>query len=59
MIRGLLLPAVMVLLGVAIIVRTLASGGGPVAVGLLFGLLFCAAGAGRIWFERKTGGHDG
>ena len=43
---------VMVLLGVAIVVRTLAAGGGPLALGILFGLLFIAAGAGRLYVER-------
>ena len=43
----------MVLLGVAMIVRTLAAGGGPVAVGIVMGVLFVAAGAGRLWAERR------
>jgi hypothetical protein len=47
------LSSVMVLLGIAIIVRTIAGGGGPLAVGLLLGLLFVAAGAGRLWAERR------
>jgi hypothetical protein len=50
---GLLLPAILVLLGVAMVARTLAAGGGALAVGLLLGLLFVAAGAGRIWLERR------
>jgi formate hydrogenlyase subunit 3/multisubunit Na+/H+ antiporter MnhD subunit len=48
-----LLSGVMVLLGLAIIVRTLAEGGGPTAIGLVFGVLFVAAGAGRLWAERR------
>ena len=52
--RGTVLPLAMVLLGVAIIVRTIAAGGGAGAVGVLLGVLFCAAGAGRLWFERKA-----
>jgi hypothetical protein len=47
------LSGLMVLIGLAIIVRTLAAGGGPLAVGLLMGLLFVAAGAGRLWVERR------
>jgi hypothetical protein len=43
----------MVVLGVAIVARTLAGGGGPLALGILLGLLFVAAGAGRIWAERR------
>ena len=48
-----LLSGVMVLLGVAMIVRTLSAGGGPLAVGIVFGLLFVAAGGGRLWAERR------
>jgi len=48
-----LLSVLMVLLGVAMIVRTLAGGGGPVALGLLLGLLFVGAGGGRLWAERQ------
>ena len=49
----LLLSGILVVLGVAIVVRTLAEGGGPLAVGMLLGLLFVAAGVGRIWLERR------
>ena len=45
--------ALMVVLGVAIVVRTIAAGGGPVALGIVVGVLFVAAGAGRAWVERK------
>jgi hypothetical protein len=48
-----LLSAAMVLIGLAMIVRTLAVGGGAVALGLLLGVLFVAAGAGRLWAERR------
>jgi hypothetical protein len=47
------LSALMVVIGVAILVRTLAGGGGPAAFGLLVGALFVAAGAGRIYAERR------
>jgi hypothetical protein len=43
------LSAAMVLIGVAIIVRTLASGGGALAIGLVLGVLFVVAGLGRLW----------
>jgi hypothetical protein len=49
----LVLSGLMVVLGVAIVVRTLAAGGGPAATGILFGILFVAAGAGRVWLERR------
>jgi hypothetical protein len=47
------LSATMLLLGAAMIVLTLASGGGLLARGMLLGLLFVAAGAGRLWVARQ------
>jgi uncharacterized membrane protein HdeD (DUF308 family) len=47
-----LLSALMIVIGVAMIVRTVAAGGGAIALGLLLGILFIAAGAGRIYVER-------
>jgi hypothetical protein len=49
----LLLSGLMVLLGVAMVVRTIAAGGGAAATGIVLGVLFVAAGAGRIWVERR------
>jgi hypothetical protein len=46
------MSAVMVVIGVTILVSTLARGGGPLAVGVLLGVLFVAAGAGRIYVQR-------
>jgi hypothetical protein len=43
------LSTVLVLIGVAMIVRTLAAGGGGLALGLLLGVLFIAAGLGRLY----------
>jgi hypothetical protein len=37
--------------GVAMLIVTLARGGGPLAVGVLFGLLFIALGSGRLWLS--------
>ena len=48
------LSAAMILIGVALVVRTLAEGGGGVALGLLLGVLFIAAGVGRLYAERRT-----
>ena len=48
-----LLSGAMVVLGVAILVRTIAAGGGALATGVLLGLLFVLAGAGRLWAERR------
>ena len=47
-----LTSGLMILLGVAIVVRTIAAGGGPIALGILVGILFVAAGAGRLYVER-------
>jgi len=49
----LVLSTVMVLIGVAMIVQAIAGGGGPLAVGVVLGLLFVAAGAGRLFAERR------
>ncbi len=46
------LSVLMVVLGIAMLVSTLARGGGPLATGVVFGLLFCAAGAGRLYLQR-------
>ena len=50
----LVLSAAMVVLGVAILVRTLAAGGGPLALGTVLGVLFVAAGAGRLYFTWRA-----
>lgn len=46
----LILSSAMIVIGLAIIVRTFAEGG--IAFGLLVGLLFMAAGCGRLYLER-------
>ena len=48
-----ILSALMVLIGIAILVRTIAEGGGATAFGILLGVLFMAAGAGRLYVERR------
>jgi len=47
------LSALMILIGLAIVVRTLAEGAG-IALGLVVGALFVAAGAGRLYLERRA-----
>lgn len=49
------LSAVMVAIGVALVVRTVAAGGGPLSLGVLLGVLFAAAGAGRLLLLRGRG----
>ena len=47
------LSALMVVIGVVLIVRTLSLGGGALALGIIFGLLFVAAGAARLYLDFK------
>jgi hypothetical protein len=47
-----LFSLVMLVLGVAMIVRTVTAGGGPIAYGVILGALFILAGAGRLWVAR-------
>ena len=47
------LSALMLVLGVAIVARTLAAGGGVASIGLVLGVLFTLAGAGRLYLARK------
>jgi hypothetical protein len=48
------LSVLMVVVGLALIVRTVAAGGGALATGLILGVLFVAAGAGRLYLRRLT-----
>jgi hypothetical protein len=50
------LSTLLVLIGVALIVRTLTAGGGAIAFGLLLGVLFIAAGLGRLYINGLMGG---
>jgi uncharacterized membrane protein HdeD (DUF308 family) len=43
----------MVVVGIALLVRTLAAGGGVVATGVILGLLFIAAGAARLYLQLR------
>ena len=44
-----LLSVAMVLLGIVMLAVTLSRGGGPISYGVLLGVLFVAAGIGRLW----------
>ena len=48
-----ILSGLMVLIGLAMIVSAVARGGGPLAYGVILGILFIAVGAGRLWTERR------
>lgn len=43
----------MLVIGVALLVRTLAAGGGPIATGVLLGVLFIVAGAARLYLQLR------
>ena len=54
----LLTSGLLVFLGIAIVVRTLAAGGGAGAIGVLVGILFVFAGAGRLWVLVRSDEED-
>jgi hypothetical protein len=43
----------MIVIGLALIVRTIVAGGGAVATGVILGVLFVAAGAGRMYLQLR------
>lgn len=45
----------MVAIGLAVLVVTLANGGGPASVGFLMGIAFLGVGAGRLWIGERMG----
>jgi hypothetical protein len=47
------MSVLIILIGIALIIRTLIAGGGALAVGLLLGVLFVAAGAGRLYLNLR------
>lgn len=49
------LSLAMVALGVALVARTLAAGGGGLAYGLVVGVLFVAAGVARLYLLTRQG----
>jgi hypothetical protein len=49
----LVLSGAMLVVGIAMVVVTLANGGGPFALGMILGVLFAASGAGRLYFARR------
>ena len=52
------LSLVFLALGLILLVRTLAAGGGPVSVGVVLGVAFLAVGVARLWLSGATRGHD-
>ena len=43
-------------IGIALVVRTVVAGGGAIAIGVLLGVLFIAAGAGRLYLQYRGHG---
>jgi hypothetical protein len=41
-------------IGVLLLVITLANGGGPASIGFVMGILFLAVGVGRLWIVSRT-----
>jgi len=48
------LSSVILILGLVIIVRTVAAGGGPLSVGVLIGVIFVAIGVARLYLAART-----
>ena len=44
----------MIAIGVLLVVRTLAAGGGGLALGLILGVLFAAAGGARLYLQTRA-----
>ena len=44
-----------VAIGLAVLVVTLANGGGPLSLGFLMGVAFLLVGAGRLWLGSRMG----
>ena len=47
------MSVLMLVLGIALIVRTVLAGGGAIATGVLLGVLFIAAGAARLYLQLR------
>ena len=50
------LSLIFLAIGAALIVTSLAAGGGPLSVGVVLGLAFGAVGGGRLWIANQTTG---
>ncbi len=44
-----------IVIGLVVLVVTLAAGGGPFSVGVLMGVAFVAVGGGRLWAASRMG----
>ncbi len=48
-----ILSALMIIIGAGLVIRTLSLGGGIFAIGVIMGVLFVAAGCGRLWVANR------
>ncbi len=48
------MSVMMIVIGVALLVRTVVAGGGALATGILLGLLFVLAGGGRLYLQIRS-----
>ncbi len=48
-----MLSSVILILGVIIVIRTIAAGGGPVSAGVLLGIVFAAIGGARLYLASR------
>ena len=48
------MSVLMVVIGIALLIRTLAAGGGAAATGVILGVLFIAAGGGRLYLQLRN-----
>jgi uncharacterized membrane protein HdeD (DUF308 family) len=46
-----IMSVLMILIGIVLLVRTIAAGGGAIAVGVILGVLFILAGAARLYLQ--------
>ncbi len=53
-----LLGGLLFLVGLAMVVSTLARGGGPLALGVVVGALFTVLGAARVWLAMQVGSRE-
>jgi hypothetical protein len=49
-----ILAPLIVVLGVAIVIRTVTAGGGPASIGVILGLVFVGIGIGRLYLLRQA-----
>ncbi len=49
------MSVLMIAIGIALLVRTVLAGGGPLATGILLGLMFVLAGVVRLYLQIKRG----